>query len=200
MLVNVVLYGVRPLFMNRMSMEALEGLRDKTKKKPKAAGAPDPQEEAAAKVYTVDGKPVLPVENLMSCLIEAGKFIRLDGKRQLSTSTSSILPGYLHITTSVLWLREPETGDPPSWGIASWKYDLRQGRNPNGGEAVAIVRPRFDKWAVAFQISVNTDAMPLDTYRRLFDQAGLAVGIGDYRPQRKGIFGQFRVDRWEVAE
>jgi hypothetical protein len=201
--VKVLVVGTRPLLMNRMTPEELEALDDKTKKKGKAAAKAPAQERAAAKVYaarhsTGEERPVMPVENLMACLIEAGKYVRLDGKRQVSTGRATVLPGVLTITTPVLWLLKPNGGEASAWGIAEWRYELRQGRNPNGGEAVAIVRPRFETWAFDLEIEVDTDTMPLDAYRTLFDLAGKRIGLCDFRPQCKGIFGQFRIDRWDV--
>jgi len=32
------------------------------------------------------------------------------------------------------------------------------------------------------------------------DSAGKRVGLGDFRPARKGPFGKFRVDEWKVIE
>lgn len=200
--IEVLLRGTRPLLFNRMSMDALEGLRDKTKKKPKTAGAEPPEDEAARKLYTTsEGRPYLPVEMLMACLIEAGKFIRLDGKRQLSTSASTVLPGLLTIEDEIMPMLKPEDEkDSLEWGIAQWRYDMRQGRNPNGGEAVCIVRPMFSRWAARLTALIDTSTLPESTYRQLFDMAGLRVGLGDFRPARKGIFGQFRVDLWKAAE
>ena len=196
MKLEILCVGIRPLLMNRMTPEELEALDDKSKKPAKAAKKAPPQERAAAKVYTVDGKPVLPVENFMAALIEAGKYVRLDGKRQVSTSKGSLLPGLLSIETPVLYLRKPNGAKPDKWGVAEWAYDLRKGTNPNGGEAVAIVRPRFDEWAFAAELEIDTDAMSEDAYRALVDIAGKRIGVCDFRPQRKGTFGQFRVDRW----
>jgi hypothetical protein len=196
---SIVLRGTRPLLTNRMTPEELQRLHDKTKA-PKSAGRPSPEDVAASKVYTANGQPCLPVENLMSCLIEAGKFIRLDGKRQLSTSDSTILPGLLTIEDEILpLLKYDDAKDPTTWGIATWQYDMRQGRNPNGGEAVCIIRPRFDRWAVRMTVQMDTDSLAEDQFRQLFDHAGRRIGIGDFRPERKGIFGQFVVNLWASA-
>jgi hypothetical protein len=201
--IHVVLKGIRPLLMNRMSQEQLEGLRDKTKKKATTAEKMTPQQEAETKVYAVDGKPVIPTENLMACLIAAGQFIRLDGKRQLSTGKSTILPGILAVEDPVLWLYKASEmkvdvrmGTPDTFGLSEWKYDMRQGVNPNGAQAVCIVRPRFDDWGLNFHIQVDPDALKLDAFRQLFDYAGMRVGLCDFRPACKGSFGMFRVDHW----
>jgi hypothetical protein len=186
--------------MNRMTPDELAALDDKSKKPPKSSSKAPPEERAALKVYTVDKKPVMPVENFMACMIEAGKYIRLDGKRQVSTSKASMLPGLLTIESPVLWLSKPNGKPPQKWGVAEWRYEIRQGRNPNGGEAVAIVRPRFDEWAFRGVIDIDTVALSEDAYRTLLDIAGKRIGLCDFRPERKGTFGQFRVDNWEPLD
>lgn len=194
MIVEVELRGTSPLLMNKMDESTLEGLRTKVKK-PKAANVghtQTPREDAERKVYLSEEGPYIPGQNLMACLINAGQHIRLDGKRQVSTSKSSVLPGLMTLLTSAPLLKIPDTDK-----AATWEADVMQGRNPNGGEAVAICRPRFDAWALTVSIEIFEDEIGENTIRELFDKAGRRIGLGDFRPQRKGIFGQFVVERWE---
>jgi hypothetical protein len=197
---EVVLRSTSCLMMNRWLPEQLLDLRDKTRKKSTTAEKLPLQEEAALKVYTVDGKPVVPVENLFACLMAAGMYIRLDGKRQLSTTKSSLLPGMLTILTNPLWLQNPsDHTSPADWGIAEWKYDIRAGNNPNGDQAVAIVRPRFDEWAIHLEVLLDDDQLGMNAFRRVFDYAGARIGLMEFRPQRRGVCGMFRVDYWAPA-
>lgn len=198
MIVNVKCRGISPLLMNRMSESVLEGLRTRVKAaKTKSIGQTrTPREEAESKVYTHGKVPVLPGENFMSCLIAAGAFCRLDGKRQISTAKSTLLPGLMSLLTPVISLVLPDNSEAP----ATWEPDVRQGRNPNGGEAVAICRPRFDTWAFDFKIDIDTNDIGENTIRELVDKAGRRIGLGDFRPQRKGIFGQFVVEKWDRDE
>ena len=188
--IKVRLEGASPLLMHRMTQEQLLALH--TREKPKFRAAKPPREEAASKVYqTEDGQPYLPTENLMACLIAAGVYIKLDGKRQMSTARSTLLPGFLAIENAYLPL-VGAAGEP-----AAWEVDMRQGRNPNGGEAVCIIRPRFDRWLFQASMLVDTDAIAESVIRELVDIAGSRVGLGDFRPQRRGIYGKFKVTRWE---
>lgn len=184
--VQVKLVGVTPLLMNAMSEAKLLVIREKTKK-PKNASKAKPRDEANGLVHRLaDGRPCIPVTALMSCLIGAGQFIRLDGKRQVSTAKSTVLPGLMRIFSTEL---------PITPG--TWEVDIQQGRNPNGGEAVCIIRPRFDIWAFDVDIEVDQREIAIATIRQLFDIAGARLGLLDFRPQRKGIFGQFRVEHWK---
>jgi len=198
---HVTLKGNSPYMPNAMTIDDLMALRDKTKKKSKTATKLSLEDEARRHLHlNADGVPVLPRPNLLACLINAGVFIRLDQKRQLSTKNSSLLPGLLFLEGESFPLLMPGTGDESTWGFSPWRYDVRQGRNPNGGEAVCIVRPMFELWAITFTAVMDTDELPEDTFFRLFTLAGTRMGLGDNRPQRKGSFGMFSITRWESVE
>lgn len=190
--VKVRCRGVTPLLYNRMTMEQLDGLRTKEKKSKNAPRPKDPRVEATPKVHqTEDGLPIVPDEMLFACLVNAGVFVRLDGKRQVSTKESTTLPAFLEIEDKVILLENPDGGTP------KWEVDMRQGKNPNGGEAVCIVRPRFDLWAFEITIQIDDAEVGEDLMRELFDKAGKRMGLGDFRPQKKGRYGKFVVDKWD---
>lgn len=188
--------GRSPLLMNRMSEAELLGLRRTGVKKSKSASKPEkPRDEAAPKVYlTRDGQAYVPTENFFSCLVQTGTMVRLDGKRQVSTAKGTILPSFLELTDEYLLLQNPD--DPHA--SPEWEVDIRQGRNPNGGEAVCLVRPRFDRWAITVHAEIDLDEVAEAIVRDLFEKAGRKVGLGDFRPSRRGPFGRFVIDRWEM--
>lgn len=190
--VRVRCEGLTPLLMNRMSEEELEKLRIKDRKTVRANMPKDKREQASPKVYENEAGPYLPLKNLFSCLVAAGQFFRLDGKRQMTTAKSSLLPGVITIEQVTIPLYDPRTKKP-----ALWEVDMQQGRNPNGGEAVCIVRPRFDVWAFTFDMTIDTSQIDEDRIRALVDLAGSRVGLGDFRPQRKGYFGRWVVQEWK---
>jgi hypothetical protein len=190
--IEVSLAGVTPLLMNRMSDDQLLALHAGDRRKFKSRR--EPREEATRKVYqTRDGDPYLPTENLMACLISAGMYIKLDGKRQMSTKQSTLLPGFLTIEDAYLPLVNNEESP------AAWEVDMRQGRNPNGGEAVCVIRPRFDQWAFKTSFLIDGESIGEDVIRELVDIAGSRIGIGDFRPQRRGVFGKFKVVGWHAC-
>lgn len=186
---RVTLRGVSPLLMNKIDDATLLNLRRPGGKRAKTAERPElPRDEAATKVYlTKDGNPFIPTENLLSCLIAAGQFVRLDGKRQVSTAKSTTLPAFLSLEDELL----------PLLDAPHWETDIRPGRNPNGGEMVCLVRPRFDAWRFEVNATVDLDEISMVIVRQLFDVAGKRIGLGDFRPSRKGPFGKFEVLSWE---
>ena len=187
---SVVIQGTTPILFNRMGPEALINLRIK-KKQPKGAVAEfDASKEAEGKLYMgKDGKPYLPAQMLLACLIGGGRYCRLEGKRQMSTKDSSLVPGFLAIHTPQMTIKS-ESG---------WRVDIQQGRNPNGGEAVCIVRPAFDQWEIAAEFAVDDEQVGEQQVRQLFDISLGQVGLGDFRPQRKGYFGMSKVKHWKLV-
>lgn len=193
--IEITCSGITPLIMNRMGAEVLDSIRTRIKKPKSARTELTPRDEAAPKVYqTEDGRPYIPTENLLACLIAAGQWVRLDGKRQVSTTKSTMLPAFLSLEDPFLPLLG-EGAQPPKWEV-----DLRQGRNPNGGEAVCLCRPRFDKWGFKVSALVDTSEVASATIRQLWDIAGRRIGIGDFRPARKGMYGQWIIVKWEAAK
>jgi hypothetical protein len=192
--VNITLVGVTPLLMNAMSEAELLRLWDKTKP-PKSAGRPKPREAAASRVHQLpDGRPHVPLMAFYKTLINAGQFIRLDGKRQITTDKKTILPGMLTVLSNLLPLTRPGTDESTRWEV-----DIQQGRNPNGGEAVCIIRPRFDEWQLCCTVEVDQEQMPLTMARDLVDIAGKRIGLLEYTPRHKGTFGRFNVTAWAVV-
>jgi hypothetical protein len=194
-MVEVTMTGRSPLLMNPMAGDDLLKLWDKSGKKAKNAERPTLREAAESRLYrTNDGWLYVPSKCLMACLIGAGQYIRLDGKRQVSTAKSSTLPGILSIHDHYLRLYKPGTDETPTWEV-----DVQQGRNPNGGEAVALVRPRIDEWEMRTTIEADVSQLSMRLIRELFDIAGKRMGLLDFRPQKKGTYGQFNINRWAVV-
>lgn len=193
--VEVVMHGLTPLLQNALSREKLHALwvGSGNGKRGKAAARPQPREHAESVLYRLpDGRPHVPVRCFYACLIAAGQFVRLDGKRQISTQATTRLPGMVSVLDTVMPLTRHDGVTP-----AAWEVDLMQGRNPNGGEAVCIVRPRFDEWRLSCTLEVDQDQIPLPAVRSLVDIAGSRVGLLEYTPRHRGTFGRFTVVSWE---
>jgi len=54
-----------------------------------------------------------------------------------------------------------------------------------------------DQWASTFTVDIDTTMFSPALIRAVIDDAGKKIGLGDWRPARKGPFGRFVVSRWE---
>jgi hypothetical protein len=149
---------------------------------------PTPLEMATNYCYTrSDGTCVFPSGNVLSGLIDAGRYYKV-GKVQLTTLKSSILP-------AALSFKEYDAPIMPQ----HWDIDARTIGLKNGGR-IMIYRPIWFEWSLEYTLQVDTDVVSLPMARRLLDHLGNLIGIGSFRPQKKGPFGRFRVDKWEVMD
>lgn len=195
-LIRVVCIGVSPLLMNRVSEEVLLSLDDKSNKAAKSAPKRGtPRERCEEKVHKDGhGRPCIGSDAMLASLRNYGRFVRLDGKRQVSTATSTVLPSFLSLQDLHLPLFDPDNLLNP----VVWEVDMRRGTNPNGGEMVCIVRPRFDRWGFGMRLAFDDRQVSEGIIRQLVDGAGSAIGLYDGRPSRGGTNGRFVVTSWEV--
>ena len=66
-------------------------------------------------------------------------------------------------------------------------------RNSNGGADIRY-RGMFRQWSVTLTIRYNPVVMSASEITNLFNVAGFGAGVGDWRVNRGGDFGQFGVE------
>jgi hypothetical protein len=193
--IQITLQGIAgsPLLMNPMTRQQLEAMRLR-QREPKNTEKTIEQ-EAGEKIYRDhDSKMGIPRVNLFACLCEAGRQISFKGKTNLSTATSTFLPMIIRFEEGVRFFPFKDQETP-------WVADVVKGTNPNGGEAVAIVRPAFEDWSIEFKLEVDESTGVTDrTIFKLFKLAGAGIGLCDHRPNRKGEAGTFKVTAWKTID
>ncbi len=189
---HIVVGNIAPMLMNPMTHATLTMLRERKRKQVKTDWSIT--DEARTKLFATDqGNLAIPSTNLLACLVNAGRKVK-HGKTQLSTAETSMVPALISIDQELLLLNGNGTGvafNPP------WVADQRRGCNPADGVAVSLVRPRFNHWGFECTIQVDDSEIGQDTAKKLFDVAGKFVGLGDFRPQKRGPFGRFQVLSWK---
>jgi hypothetical protein len=184
----ISLKGITPLLLNKFTDAALMSIAS-GKRKSSAAPSNTPFDEAESKLYTNDaGVPVIPACNLMSCITEGGKFFK-QGKSQLTTSRHSIIPALIQFSIIEI----------PIIHDVTWQVDVRPVVNPATNMRNVRYRPRFDDWKLDVEITLDTDELSEALFRDVVDAAGNKIGLGDFRPSRKGPYGRFKVVKWEAA-
>ena len=165
--------GVSPLLMNRFIDTQIDM---KSKKRTGSLHERDIED----KLYLDKGKPYIPSVYFRNCMIEAGKQFKIAGKgksnfSKLIGSAVEIAPAIIHI--------EGE------------KYDIFRisAVNPMTKGRMMVSRPKFNDWVCNFEIITNDDGIDGETVKEIFEHAGKYVGIGDWRPDKKGIYGKFMI-------
>lgn len=188
MKIFVKIAGVSPILMNRFTEEneikVSSGVSAVS-----ISGKGTPREQAIKKAYIDnEGCLYIPGQNIYSSIIEAGKFHKT-GRTKITTTKSSLVPAGIAINELICPLNTKE-----------FEVDSRSVVIPATGGRIMCYRPRIDEWQLSFTLDVDEKMFDEKTVRLLVDDAGSKCGLGDFRPQRKGTFGRFKVVEWKVEK
>lgn len=171
----VELVGDSPLIVHAWSAKAKKEMLDKQMKKAKGPKqAKDPEADYEACFYRLpDNSPGFPTIAFKGAAVSAaGRFA--DGMKMTEVR------GSFHIEGELVEVE----GEP------SMREDMvRVGM----GTADIRYRPEFKQWKVKLPIRYNADAISLEQIVNLFNMAGFGVGVGEWRPEKDGLFGMFHV-------
>ena len=182
---KITIKGESPLLCNRFTDEDAAKVEAGTSAIKVAGSKGTPRERAEKKLYGSVEKPTIPGPNIYRSIIDAGRFHKA-GKEKVTTQKSSLVPAGIWLTEIECELQSP-----------GWEVDSRPVVNPTTGGRMMTHRPRFDEWQLTFTLDVDEEMFDEKIVRRLIDDAGSRIGLGDYRPARKGPFGRFKVISWQ---
>lgn len=175
---NVV--GISPLLQNNpanfIGVDSDAGLGSAKKKY-------NDEEEARLRVYTdSDGAYCHPCESFTKAMVKA-----VAGKKFGKMFATSAIKGSVFIAEPFALLLD-EKGKP----IKEYTIDRRP--VVVGKARVLRCRPCFPKWRVKLALEIDAAILRPDDVKDALSLAGRIVGIGDYRPERGGGFGRFKIE------
>ena len=168
------LVGDSPLICHAWSEKAKREMLDKQMKKAKQAKeAKDPQADYEASLYVhPDGGYGFPAVAFKAAAVDACSSI--EGVTKVEAR------GAFHIIGDMVKI----IGEP------SPREDMvRIGM----GTADIRYRGEFREWSTEIALRYNANVLSPEQIANLFNTAGFAVGVGEWRPQRDGSFGMFHV-------
>lgn len=189
--VDAKITGVAPLLMNNIRKldptdPHVKAMREITSKRKKTET--DLEElkrlEFLAGIYCDTKGPYIPAEWLESTIRDGAKKNRL-GKA--STAAVFCTEDRFHLE-----FKGPKA--PDKLFLDSKFVDTRGVVVSRA--RVLRTRPIFPKWSLAFSVMLNTEVMDVADLERSLQNAGVLVGLGDYRPK----FGRFLVDSFAQAK
>jgi hypothetical protein len=188
MQVRVTISGVTPILMNRFH-EAAEVAVGSGSRPVYQGDKGSPREQAQKKAYLDEkGFLYMPGTNIFAAIINAGIFHKV-GKKQLTTQKTSLIPAGCIVEDLTCSFRTKD-----------WEVDSRSVVNPSTQGRMMCHRPRVDNWSLSFVLNIDTSVFDPKLIRAVVDDAGKKIGLGDFRPQRKGPFGRFVVTKWEEVK
>ena len=169
--VEVSIQGISPLLMHSFPIVPIEKLEKKSA-----------DEQAVLALYRDEsGEPYVPAIAVQRSLVDAALYSVGKGRASLQKPVAAcalVSPERLPL--------EPNT----------WIVDARPVVIPSTQGRIVRYRPRFDKWSTRFLLEWDLNLVSEEQLRKVVDDAGHRIGLMDFRPARKGMFGRFHVTGW----
>jgi hypothetical protein len=183
--------GTSPMLMEKLSATDLPPFVESTKRKKTQE---DIMNEWKSKVYITSGKnPVLyiPRENIKKCLVNAGSQIKSGVRtkgRDVAGSIRIKTDGILKVEGKEISLDRAEKEKMYELVVVNRKHSGKDNK-------VGVTRARIPEgWTLEFTVSViNSEAVSASVLDQVMYMAGSAVGLGPWRPERRGEFGMFEI-------
>ncbi len=171
---QVTLIGDSPLICHAWSKKAKQEMLDKQMKKAKQQrAAKDPEQDYKDSLYVhPEGGYGFPAV--------AFKAAAVDACSHVANFTKVEARGSFHINTDLVKIEGKPTPREDMVKIAMGTADIRY-------------RGEFKTWKCNFQLRYNANVITPEQILNLFNTAGFAIGVGEWRPQRDGSFGMFHV-------
>jgi hypothetical protein len=200
--------GVTPLICNRWSekakMQMLKPQITKDKIKTKERLVKRPHEDGINSLYWITGKPIITDEmtdeDCAAAFYEAvnngatfgfpavavKKAIVAAAYRNGLSKDKVSLYGYFAIGNELVEI----VGHP----------EIREDTVTVGNGAADIhFRGEFKQWESTFSVTYNANILTLEKFANMLELGGFSCGIGEWRIEKSGIYGQFRIKRTDES-
>ena len=170
----IKIVGDSSLICHAWSKKAKQEMLDKQMKKAKQAKeAKDPEKDFQESLYKIPGGGFgFPAVAFKSAAVDACSHV--------ANMTKVEARGAFHINGDMVTIDGKPEKREDMVRIAMGTADIRY-------------RGEFKKWSATFEIRYNANVLQLEQLLNLFNTAGFAIGIGEWRPQKDGSFGMFHV-------
>jgi len=185
--------GDSPLISHRFAQKAkLEMLAKQMKLAQQPQKPKDPHQDFLDSLYPYPGGgygfPCLAFKNaaVTACTHVAGI------TKVMARGAFHVLGEYVKIEGEPTMRGAPEGADPARLTpdeLAAAADTVRIGM----GTTDLRYRAEFRRWSATVRLQFNANVLSAEQIVNLFNTAGFAVGIGEWRPERDGNFGMFHV-------
>lgn len=131
------------------------------------------------------GHIVIPPLMFKNCLDNAARYLshKIPGKRN-ATYTKHFEAGVMVLDPLVLPLKKEDVQ-------GEWLFVPSDGK-PGGGSRVEKCFPVIPSWKGKVTYHVLDDTLTPDVFEEHLREAGNFIGIGRFRPQKRGYYGRFK--------
>lgn len=140
------------------------------------------------------GHVMIPPTAFANCIKDAAKYmsLKIPGK-QMATYTKHFDAGILVSVPLVLPVKVDDIK-------GQWLFVPSDGK-PGGGKRVMKCFPVIEKWEGDVTFYILDDVITEDIFRQVLTTAGMLIGIGYFRPIRRGYWGRFSLGevKWSIS-
>lgn len=185
--VEIPLIGTSPLIVHAWSEKALRAMADKQMKRATTGReAKNPRADFIGSLYPLTPLPDAPTDDDLAAArfgfpSVAFKSAAVDACTSIAGVTKVAARQAFHVDGEMVEI----IGPPPAMREDVCRVGM--------GVADLRYRGQFDPWGVKLRVQINTTAISAEQVVNLFNLAGFAVGVGEWRPSRDGGYGRFRV-------
>jgi hypothetical protein len=188
------LVGTSPLITHAWSEKAKREMLAKMVKAVKHAKEErKPNEEFASSLYEMgDGKYGFPVTAVKKCILS-------QAHKDKGIAKTSVMAG-LWLDFEIIQQRPALAGalcDMPIVRIYGsdpvMREDMVRIKGRGGSTANFAYRAQFSTWAIRLSGKLDPEQVPVEVLSWLIEGGGIATGLGDWRNEKSGVFGGFRL-------
>lgn len=182
--IHVPIIGTTPLIVHNFSAKAKQQMLDaqQGRKTPKIAR--DPQAEYEAAFYRLNDGYGFPVTAFKAATVGAARFY---GKDINMTQLRQFM--FFH--------GEMSDRDPQQLVAIAGEPKMREDVVRLGGPSRSAdlrYRPEFRDWSTTLTVTYVKSSLTRDSVLSLIDAGGMGIGVGEWRPEKRGEYGTYAVD------
>jgi hypothetical protein len=139
------------------------------------------------------GNIVIPQTAFTNCVMQAARRLQLQIPGKGKTQYTKYFEGGITVA------RDLETSTKAKDVVGERLFVPSDGR-PGGGSRVWRTFPKIEKWEGVVTYAIFDDIIVQDVFAKVLQSAGMLVGIGRFRPENRGYYGRFAVEKLDWIE
>jgi len=180
--IDVPIIGTAPLIMHQWSAKAKQQMLDAQQGRKNVKETRDPEKDYLASMYETEHGYGFPVLAFKAATIGAaryfGKAVRMTELRQFLFFAGVPSADHTQILT-------------PIKGTPRMREDMV--RVGMGGTDLRY-RGEFVEWSAVLTVTYVTNSISRESVLSLIDAGGMGVGVGEWRPEKRGQNGTYALD------
>lgn len=180
----VPIVGTMPLIVHNFSEKAKRQMLDAQQGRKTPKEARDPQAEYEASFYRTKNGYGFPVTAFKSATVGAARFF---GKDVKMTELRQFMFFHGHISDNDPQALVEIHGEP------RMREDVVRLSGPSRSADLRY-RPEFPEWSTELVITYVESSLSFDSVLSLVNAGGLGIGVGEWRPEKRGEFGTYKID------